>query len=144
MEAADSLFGEVGFDAATTREIAERSDVNKALIHYHFDSKEKLLRAVLTRYYENLAATVTDSLSGDESLRERMMRLIETYIDFLDKNRNFSRIVQREATGGKNMELVQRHMEPLFEIGRTLTWQAYPQTKKGPWQRNRFWSVFME
>jgi AcrR family transcriptional regulator len=46
LQAADELFGRLGYDAATTREIAERCQVNKALIHYHFKNKEGLLASV--------------------------------------------------------------------------------------------------
>ncbi|MBW1873134.1 MAG: TetR/AcrR family transcriptional regulator, partial [Deltaproteobacteria bacterium] len=98
--AADHLFGKGGFDATTTREIAERSQVNKALIHYHFKNKEGLLASVLDQYYEKLAQTLTNSLQATGTLRSRMLQLLDTYIDFLGQNRNFNRIVQREASGG--------------------------------------------
>jgi TetR/AcrR family transcriptional regulator len=132
MKAADDLFGKVGFDAATTREIAERSGVNKALIHYHFKSKESLFETLLDRYYNRLAASLEKSLLGEEGpLKDRMLALVDAYIDFLAANRNFSRIVQREAAGGKHMERVRSHMVPLFELGTKLLHGAYPQTVAG-------------
>ncbi len=131
LEAADNLFGRMGFDAATTREIAELSEVNKALIHYHFKNKEGLLVSVLDRYYERLAKTLLDALQKGESLREKMQLLVDAYVDFLSQNRNFIRIVQREASGGKHMERISAHMVPLFERGITLTQQAYPSTGSG-------------
>jgi AcrR family transcriptional regulator len=45
IEAAAQLVAEVGWDAVTTRQIAQRADANQGLIHYHFGSKEGLLRA---------------------------------------------------------------------------------------------------
>ena len=65
MKAADKLFGDVGYDAATTREIAELSGVNKALIHYHFKSKEALFENVLDWYYENLGNALKKALKSD-------------------------------------------------------------------------------
>ena len=59
LEAADGLFGELGFDVTTTRDIAERSGVNKALIHCHFGTKDDLLEALLDGYY---GATISTSL----------------------------------------------------------------------------------
>ena len=131
LEAADALFGRVGFDAATTREIAELSGVNKALIHYHFKNKEALLGNVLDRYYGKLARTIQAEFSGEGSLRERMERLIDVYMDFLDKNRNFSRIVQREASGGKHVDRIRSHMAPLFRLGMETVQAAYPGTRSG-------------
>ena len=131
LEAADELFGQVGYDAATTREIAERSQVNKALIHYHFKNKEGLLACVLDHYYEKLAETLQSALSWEKSLRERMLVLLDSYVDFLSENRNFNRIVQREASGGKNMDRISAHMAPLFQLGTALIQGAYPSTYTG-------------
>ena len=129
--AADHLFGEGGFDATTTREIAERSRVNKALIHYHFKNKEGLLASVLDRYYEKLAMTLTGALQATGSLRSKMLQLLDTYIDFLSQNRNFNRIVQREASGGKHMDRIIAHMTPLFQLGMSVVYDAYPSTRTG-------------
>jgi AcrR family transcriptional regulator len=117
LEAADELFGEVGFDASTTREIAERAGVNKALIHYHFRSKDGLLESLLDRYYDQLSDTLRASLeSAEGDLPERFAALIDTYMEFLVENRNFSKIVQREASGGRHMAQIQDRMVPLFQL----------------------------
>lgn len=43
--AAIGLFGERGYEAASTREIARRAEVNAPVLRYYFDSKEGLYRA---------------------------------------------------------------------------------------------------
>ncbi len=45
IEAAAQLVAEQGWDAVTTRQIAQRAGVNQGLIHYHFGSKDGLLHA---------------------------------------------------------------------------------------------------
>lgn len=45
--AAAELVAELGWDAVTTRAVAARAGVNPALIHYHFDSMDALLRAAV-------------------------------------------------------------------------------------------------
>ncbi|SEA39110.1 transcriptional regulator, TetR family [Desulfuromusa kysingii] len=47
INAAGELAAEDGFNAITTRNIAERSGENIGSIHYHFGSKEKLFEATL-------------------------------------------------------------------------------------------------
>ncbi len=131
LKAADDLFGHVGFDAATTREIAEISGVNKALIHYHFKNKEALFETLLDRYYVSLTEALEKSLLVDGSLKDKMLSLVDAYVDFLAANRNFSRIVQREAAGGRHMERVRSHMLPLFDMGTKLLQGAYPNTRTG-------------
>jgi TetR/AcrR family transcriptional regulator len=124
LDTADDLFGEKGFDAATTREIAERSGVNKALIHYHFATKDDLFRAVLDRYYARLTEALVGALAQGGDLQERLGRLLDTYVDFLAENRSFSRMVQREASGGRHVEPIVNRMVPLFETGLELVRQA--------------------
>jgi AcrR family transcriptional regulator len=47
LDAADALFHERGYDAATVRDIGERAEVDPALIARYFDSKEGLYLATL-------------------------------------------------------------------------------------------------
>ncbi|TNF23709.1 MAG: TetR/AcrR family transcriptional regulator [Deltaproteobacteria bacterium] len=132
LQAADEVFGRVGFDAASTRDIAEAAGVNKALIHYHFKTKDGLLTAVLEGYYGRL----TDTLRGvllrpSGSLRERMRDLVGAYLDFLHANLSFVRIVQREAGGGRHVDLVAERTLPLLALGRALLRERYPTTHGG-------------
>ena len=50
IDAAERLFAAQGFEATTIRGITREAGVNVAAAHYHFGSKEALLRAVLDRY----------------------------------------------------------------------------------------------
>ena len=126
LEAADELFGKMGFDAATTRQIAEISGTNKALIHYHFRNKDDLFVAVLARYYEQLSAAVLTVLSEQGSIRDRFLRVIDVYVDFLTANLTFSHMVQREAAGGRHLNRVVAHMTPLFQGATEVLQQAFP------------------
>ena len=45
LQAARQVFGEAGFDRATMRSIASRADVDPALIHHHFGTKQGLFAA---------------------------------------------------------------------------------------------------
>ncbi len=49
LDAAEALFATQGYDATSIREITRRADVNVAAAHYHFGSKEALLRGVTDR-----------------------------------------------------------------------------------------------
>ena len=47
MEAAGEVFAEVGYKAATVREITSRARMNVASVNYYFRDKEELYSAVL-------------------------------------------------------------------------------------------------
>ncbi|MFA5890518.1 MAG: TetR/AcrR family transcriptional regulator [Actinomycetota bacterium] len=132
LDAADLLFGRLGFEGATTREIAEASGANKALIHYHFGGKEGLLDGVLDRYYARLTSALVAALHGEGDVRERMHRLVDAYIDFLGENPNFFRIVQREAAGGPRMDRIVARMGSILGLGLPAIREAFPVTASGP------------
>jgi AcrR family transcriptional regulator len=45
------LFAERGYDKTSLREIAERLDVTKAALYYHFKSKEDIVRSLVEDYF---------------------------------------------------------------------------------------------
>jgi AcrR family transcriptional regulator len=54
LDAAERLFSESGIDATPLRRIIAEAGVNAAAIHYHFGSKEGLVRAVFARRFDPL------------------------------------------------------------------------------------------
>lgn len=78
LDAAEQIFSEIGFKAATTNAIAARANTNIASLYQYFPNKEAILEAVVRRYrgeYDALADGIfspeNDSLSLAE-LAERM------------------------------------------------------------------------
>jgi len=49
LDAAEELFAQQGFDATSIRAVTRHAGLNPAAVHYHFGSKEVLLRALLER-----------------------------------------------------------------------------------------------
>ncbi len=97
--AADEVFGELGFTGVSVRDVAQRAGVNKALIFYYFGSKDALFEAVLQRYYAAHRVAFEHAFSGDAPLRERMHTVLDAYLDFIDNNRRYPRLVQSVISG---------------------------------------------
>jgi AcrR family transcriptional regulator len=131
LAATDHLFGALGFDATTTRDIAERSGVNKALIHYHFGSKDELLAAVLDGYYERLGATMIAALQQSTEPEQQVADVIDAYADFLASHRTFCAIVQREVASGRHMERIVAGTLPVFRLGSAWLAQLAPSAPPG-------------
>lgn len=49
LDAAEKLFAERGFDGTSIREVTRAAEVNVAAVHYHFGSKEAVMRGITDR-----------------------------------------------------------------------------------------------
>lgn len=58
------LFGRKGYEKTSLREIAERLDITKAALYYHYRSKDELLRALVRPLLED-AEELLEGHSGD-------------------------------------------------------------------------------
>jgi len=56
LDAAETLFASHGFAGTSLRALTREADVNLAAVHYHFGSKEAVLRAVLHRIIDPINA----------------------------------------------------------------------------------------
>lgn len=93
IEASIAVFGERGFDAATTREIAQRAEVNPPALQYYFENKEGLYRACAEHMactssarfepvIEKVHAALDAGVAGDEAI-ELFCLLHDAIIDHL-------------------------------------------------------------
>jgi TetR/AcrR family transcriptional regulator len=96
LEAALTEFGAKGLAGARTEQIAESAGVNKALLYYYFESKEKLYEAAL----EAAAATVRDRSMAvflrEASAGERVLRTALDHFDRIVSQREFQSMMQQE------------------------------------------------
>ncbi len=138
LAAADALLGERGPDQISMRDIAERAGVNKALIFYYFGSRTALFDRVLERYYRNHARALAQAFAVAGTPQERVRRAIEAYLDFMDNNHIFARLVMQEVaqqSDGK-MPQIRANMQQLFELMRDEFGDILP--KDGPLSARHF------
>jgi len=96
LEAAAVLFGERGFDGASASDIAAKANVNKALIFYHYGSKDALYRAVFKHWLDEFRKTMDSSLAGAEPGLGMIETFVRTHIDFLRRHEHMLKVLIRE------------------------------------------------
>lgn len=72
IEVATELFAQKGFYAVSIREIAQKAEVNSALISYHFGGKEGLYQSVLEEQFFYLMAMLDKIRDAEHEPKERL------------------------------------------------------------------------
>ena len=120
--AAMALFSEVGFAAASTREIARLAGAKQQLITYHYGSKLALWKAAVDRVFGEVRQRVVTRMAGlagvDEATRTRL--LLREVILFSAEHPEIARFMMHESArpGPRLTWLYERHSRYMFE---TLT-----------------------
>ncbi|MBM7087892.1 TetR/AcrR family transcriptional regulator [Streptomyces sp. NPDC012461] len=83
---ARELAEQQGWDAVTTRRLAERIEYSQPVLYSHFRGKREIIGAVALEGATELAAAVRAATSGASSPRERVVALARTYLDFAEHN----------------------------------------------------------
>jgi TetR/AcrR family transcriptional regulator len=126
LDAALSEFAANGLAGARTEQIAAAAGVNKALIYYYFESKEKLYAAAL----EMVSGRVRDRSMAvflrDASPGERVLRAALDHFDRILTQREFQSLMQQEmmrmhkGEEGELPILVKRVFAPLHAMFQSL------------------------
>lgn len=138
LDAADSLIGEVGYDAVSARDIAARAGVNKALLFYYWGSKAELFDKILERYYQAHREALAGAFASGGTPRERFHRVVDAYLDFMEEHRSYPRLIQQQLTGGgTHRAAVLRHLAPFFDWTLSLLEEVAP--AEGPLAARHFY-----
>jgi AcrR family transcriptional regulator len=97
MDIAIELFAQLGFEGTSIRLLAQKADVNIAMINYYFGSKEKLFEAILEHKAQYMRSRI-ELLAADQSLSEiqKIDQIIEDYVHRFLSNPEFHRVLQQE------------------------------------------------
>jgi len=119
LDAAEHVFARAGYAGARTKEIADAAGVTKAMIHYYFDSKEQLFRAVLDRILFELIKLVQEVTSLETSRAARLDSFIRGFFDYVTRHPHFGRLTF--LGGGEESpyfdNIVRGFFRPLFARG---------------------------
>jgi AcrR family transcriptional regulator len=97
-EAAKAVFGDVGYDAATTREIARRAHVSIGTIFVYAKDKRDLLFLMLNDELDPVADAAWRGLPDDKPVLDRLCALARPWYVYFASNLTLGRHVFREMT----------------------------------------------
>lgn len=117
LDAAEQVFALVGYAGATTQAISEQAGVTKAMIHYYFESKERLYRAVLDRILFELIRLVQDATASGTDRVQRLQLFVTGFFDYVARHPHFGRLTYMgSGSEGRYFEsIVTTFFRPLFE-----------------------------
>ena len=105
LAAAALEFAERGFAGARVDRIARRARVNKAMLYYHFKSKQTLYRTLLRQMFTLAAARLQAIAALDRPPAEKVDRAIDGMAAFIQEHQFFPAIMLREvAEGGAHLD----------------------------------------
>ncbi|MFH7600213.1 TetR/AcrR family transcriptional regulator [Streptomyces racemochromogenes] len=83
---ARELAEQQGWDAVTTRRLAERIEYSQPVLYSHFRGKREIIGAVALEGAAEMAVTMRAATSGADNPRERVAALARAYLDFAARN----------------------------------------------------------
>ena len=105
LAAAALEFAERGFGGARVDRIARRARVNKAMLYYHFRSKQRLYRALLRDLFTRAARRLTAIAQSDDTPAGKVDRTVAEMAGFIQEHTYFPAIMLREiADGGGHLD----------------------------------------
>ena len=119
---AKALFAQNGFDATSVRDIAQRAQINVAMINYYFNSKENLLEVLIKHGIEayKLDARMYNT---EADAFVRLEKLVEHYVESKFSDLHLYQILTNEANTKKRAsyaavfkELRRHNIERLREV----------------------------
>jgi AcrR family transcriptional regulator len=120
LRAAANLFATRGFHETSMAEVARTARVSKALIFWHFKSKEELLVAVLGKLLEPYVIDFAEE-AGALDEKAQLLKLIESYLLFVRENASSIRFfVAQILHDERTKDSLSNQVLALFEGYRTL------------------------
>ena len=122
LSTAARLFSQKGYEHTPLSHVAREAQVSKALILWHFDSKEDLFRAALGRTLEPYYIDVGDLASLDEGAQ--ITRLIDLYVKFVRDNGYSVRFIVDLIVRQSGPDEVMSQVNELYSLFRDMLAEA--------------------
>ena len=100
LTSAIEVFTDKGKYGARMQEIADKAEINKAMLHYYFTDKDTLYEKSFEYIFTNLFLRVADTIDKEGTFLNKIGKFVDIYIDFIAENIEITRIILREMADG--------------------------------------------
>lgn len=109
LEAAKKIFHQKGFYGARMQDIADEADINKAMLHYYFRSKQKIFESVFKEAIVEQFGAIISILKEDLPLDEQLQKFAHSYTEFLKANPSIPSFITHEmSTNPENIAVIMK------------------------------------
>lgn len=117
LQAAAEVFSEKGYDGARVDEIAARVKVNKAMLYYYFENKEKLFAALVEGFVDEIVDFKKKIIKDiDFNDKAQMDIYYEKMFSLMNKNKDILRIISIESFKSTSQDVtIFKIIHPFFE-----------------------------
>ena len=115
------LFAEQGYDKTSLREIAERLDVTKAALYYHFKSKEDIVSSLVEDYFGQIDAMIAWGRAQPRTPESRA-QVLDRYYRIVAEGSGVFRMLQHNQASvnslahAKNREVFRERMDAMVGL----------------------------
>ena len=129
--AAEKLFLEKGFKAASTTEIAREAGCNQALVHYYFRTKENLFNMIFYAKFETVMDFIDRSIRDDSDIFKSISSIIGAYFHFLTENPKIPYFLFNELTQNRERRKYIREVFLSSKRGQTVFSRLQSMVERG-------------
>ena len=98
LEAAEKLFSELGYEGASTRQIAKEAGANMSMINYYFGSKEGVFMEIMGQRVSDFKHQLKEIKEMEATVMEKLLLVVERYATRILCNLTFHKMMQRELS----------------------------------------------
>jgi len=122
LDAAEQLFSERGYDAVTVRNITDTAGVRLGLLAYHFETKDRLFEAVISRRVAELNTRRLKALADCQqhsppSIRALLEAFIRPYYELASSQdrgwQAYTKLIAQISHVEQHMPLLKRYLDPV-------------------------------
>lgn len=119
LDAAESVFSEIGYNAATIIDITDAANVSKRTFYLHFKDKEDLIEQIAQRSFEKVRLEINEQFKtiGEHNMREGHYHVVKAIFEFTRANPELMQIVVGPDGSHRLNAMAREYMATAMVIG---------------------------
>lgn len=111
LQVARKAFVQKGLSGARMQDIADEAGINKALVYYYFETKEKLFALIFEEEFGKFFSTLAQAISSDTPLFEKIEKIVTLDIERLSQFPDMPLFVINEIS--RNPEMLTKRVKQM-------------------------------